>query len=290
MAAQYFNTCLLCGSGKLSALDKFSKHHLVRCGNCSFVFSKRNPSLEELLSIYDFYPVFQTVSLITVKRYDELLDRFEKFRKTNNLIDVGSGDGYFLDQARKRGWNVFGTEFTDAKVEFSRKKGIVMHKGVLNVKNYSPASFDVLLSIEVIEHLNNPREEVAKFNTLLRPGGIVYLTTPNYNSVSKLLLSEKWNIVHYPEHLSYFTAKTIARLFKDSGFNVAQINSSGISFSRAQQSINAPARADEFSMTDEKVRAAIEGNFFLRAAKKSVNLVLNIFSAGDSLKAIFIKR
>src|SRR6185436_15667294 len=107
---------------------------------------------------------------------------------TNNLIDIGSGDGYFPEHAKQHGWNVFGTEFTDAKVEFSRKKGITMHKGVLDVQNYSPGFFDIIISVEVLEHINNPREEIAKFRELLRPGGAVYLTTPNFNSVSKLML------------------------------------------------------------------------------------------------------
>ena len=290
MTEEYFDACLLCGSEKLSALTKYSKHHLVRCVNCSFVFSRKKPSLSELLSIYNYYPIFQTMSPITLNRFDELLDYLEQFRKTNNLIDVGSGDGYFLDRAKLRGWNVFGTEFTDDKVAFSRSKGIAMHKGVLDVKNYSPGFFDVIISIEVLEHINNPLDEIAKFSTLLRQGGAVYLTTPNFNSVSKLLLGENWNIVYYPEHLSYYTSKTLRMLFGKSGFETMKLRTTGISFSRAQQSVNDASRAGEFTATDEKVRQVVEHNPLLSFAKKIINGVLNVFKAGDSLKAVFIKR
>ena len=289
MTDENFNACLLCGSEKLSALKKFSKHHLVHCMNCSFVFSKKKPTIGELLAIYDYYPIFQTMSPITLKRFDELLDYLERFRKTNNLIDVGSGDGYFLDRARLRGWNVFGTEFTDDKVAFSRAKGITMHKGVLDVNNYSAGFFDVIISIEVLEHINNPLDEIAKFNILLRQGGAVYLTTPNFNSISKLLLRENWNIVFYPEHLCYYTSKTLRLLFDKSGFRTVKLRTTGISFSRAQQSINDASRAGEFTANDEKVRQAVEHNFLLGMLKTMVNAMLNAFKAGDSLKAIFVK-
>jgi 2-polyprenyl-3-methyl-5-hydroxy-6-metoxy-1,4-benzoquinol methylase len=287
---EYFHTCILCNSEKISPLKKFSSHHLVRCANCGFVFCNRKPTIEELMSIYGYYPIFQEVSPITLKRYDEVLNSLQKFRMTGNLIDIGCGDGYFAERAMKHGWNVFGTEFTDAKVEFNRRKGISMHKGVLDVKNYSPGYFDVIISIEVIEHINNPQEEVVKFSQLLRKGGAVYLTTPNFNSVSKLLLGMNWNIVSFPEHLSYYTQKTLKHLFKRHGFNTESLKSSGISFSRIQQSTNEKSRADEFTYTDETVRQKVESNFFLKVAKGVVNAVLNYFSAGDSLKAVFIKQ
>jgi len=290
MTEEYFNSCLLCESTEFDTIKKYSKHHLIRCRNCGFVFSRKNPSLKELLEIYNHYPIFQTISPITLKRYDKLLDSFEKYRKTNNLIDVGSGDGYFPEHAMKRGWNVYGTEFTDDKVEFSRAKGINMHKGVLDEQNYTPDFFDVIVSIEVLEHINNPLEEISKFRTLLRHGGIVYVTTPNFNSLSKLLLQKNWTIVFYPEHLSYYTKKTLEFLFQKSGFKSVGIRTTGISFSRAQQSVHESSRGNEFTMTDEKVRQTAENNFFLRSIKTIINGLLNFFKAGDTLKAVFIKR
>ncbi|MBK5284872.1 MAG: methyltransferase domain-containing protein, partial [Bacteroidia bacterium] len=271
MAEEFFKSCLLCGSENLSDLKKYSKHYLIQCDNCGFVFSRKKPSLRELHGLYDTYPIHQTISPITLKRYDVLLDYFELFRQTNNLIDVGSGDGYFLEHAKQRGWNVFGTEFSEAKVATNRDKGITMHMGVLDVQNYSPGFFDVIVSIEVLEHINSPLEEISKFQYLLRPGGIVYVTTPNFNSISKLLLRKNWNIVFYPEHLSYYTKKTLRLLFLKSGFYAASLRTTGISFSRVQQSVYEPSRGGEFTMTDEKVRQAAENNFLLRSAKTIIN-------------------
>ena len=64
------------------------------------------PTPAELNQYYTNYPAVTELTEITRKRYLELLDRFEPFRKTNKLIDVGCGSGLFLQVAAERGWGV----------------------------------------------------------------------------------------------------------------------------------------------------------------------------------------
>ena len=99
--------------------------------------------------------------------------------------------------------------YTD--IEICRKKGISMHKGVLNTENYEEESFDIITSFEVIEHINNPIPELKNFYKLLRKGGLVYLTTPNFNSLLRYRLKSEYNVICYPEHLSYYTPKTLKK-------------------------------------------------------------------------------
>src|SRR5688572_18752631 len=100
------DSCLLCGSRELSDLKGYERHYLVRCDRCSFVFTKRIPTQAEFEKHYSNYSYSKEhyLSPITVKRYNELLDEFEKYRKTNRILDVGCGVGFFLEQARLRGW------------------------------------------------------------------------------------------------------------------------------------------------------------------------------------------
>ncbi|MBK5285092.1 MAG: hypothetical protein JJE25_06785 [Bacteroidia bacterium] len=79
-------------------------------------------------------------------------------------------------------------------------------------------------------------------------------------------------------------------LFLKSGFYASSLRTTGISFSRVQQSVYEPSRGGEFTMTDEKVRQAAENNFLLRSAKTIINGWLNFFKIGDTLKAVFVKR
>lgn len=265
--------------------------HLVKCQNCSFVFSEMIPTGEELVEHYSHYGRNDYLSPITIKRYNELLDHFEKFRKTNKILDVGCGIGYFLEAAKKRGWEVYGTEYTPEAIEICENKGIEMKEGKLDPSNYKEESFDVITSFEVLEHINNPIEEIGNFNKLLRKGGLVYLTTPNFNSLLRYRLKAEYNVIVYPEHLSYYTPRTLKLLFRNSGFGIDKIMTTGISLTRLRTSKGtSDQKFISASSDDEKLRQQFESKWYLNTAKSIVNGMLTFFGKGDSLKGYFIKK
>ena len=286
--------CILCG-GKYNELENYSKNNLVKCQNCKFVFCKKIPSKQELINHYQGYGRNDYLSPITIKRYEELLDEFEKFRKTNKIIDVGCGVGYFLEVAKKRGWEVYGTEFTENAVKICAEKGINMHIGGLNIDNYEPESFDIITSFEVIEHINNPNEELNKFHSILRKGGLVYCTTPNFNSLIRYKLKENYDVICYPEHLSYYTPKTLRFAFKKNKFITQKLNATGISVSRFKNStanmkqIKKVEKPISKQSSDELIRNKMEHNSLLGAIKKIINKCLTITGTGDALKIFAIK-
>ena len=283
--------CLICSSPKLRSLPNFQKAHLCRCENCGFVFAQRIPTEQELIEYYDGYGRNDYLSPVTIKRYHELLDKMEPYRKTNKLLDVGCGIGYFLEVAKERGWEVYGTEYTDRAMEICTSKGILMQQGKLDSVYYEAGMFDVITSFEVLEHINNPQEEIGHFHTLLRKGGLVYLTTPNFNSLLRHRLKERYDVITYPEHLSYYTPKTLKRLFASKGFSTKRIQTTGISFTRLKTSKGETSQAFiSPTSDDEQLRNKIEENPYLQLAKKMVNGTLTLFGIGDSLKGWFVKR
>lgn len=283
---RYFSHCLLCNNTDLTPLYPTTYPDLVKCKGCKFVFFKRKPTTEELIKNYNNYPRHDELSPLTIKRYHELLGNFEKFRKTNNFIDVGCGNGHLLAEAKKLNWNTFGTEFTDHAVEICKKKGIMMQQGVLNISNYESGSFDCITFIEVIEHINNPEEELEKFRTLLRKGGVLYITTPNFSSFSSKYLKDKWTCVEYPEHLCYYTPTTLDRTLKKAGFKKESIITSGLSVTSFKTKSEIKGSISE---NNESVRQLTENNKLLSALKKAVNFSLNITNMGDTIKAVYTK-
>ncbi len=105
--------CILCGSKEFSLLSGYEEHSLVKCRSCQFVFIDKIPTEQELHEHYKEYAygTENYFSPITIKKYNLLLDEFEKYRKTNKLLDVGCGVGFFLTIAKERGWDVYGTEY-----------------------------------------------------------------------------------------------------------------------------------------------------------------------------------
>jgi len=282
--------CPLCGHHGHSPLPAFDTHHLVRCKACGGVHTSWLPSHEELTDFYAAYPAITSVSPITIPRYHELLDAFEPFRTNGRLIDVGCGGGLFLEQAAKRGGEVHGTEFGQLAVETCRSRGIDIIEGPLDPANYDPGSFDVVCSFEVIEHVTDPRTELRNLATLLRPGGVLYMTTPNFNCLARRLGPSSWNVACYPEHLTYFTPASLHRMMVGEGLRKKRLVTTGFSLARwlagRQQD---PGKKAAAKQSQEELRTALETRPLLRVAKRVANGFLNTSRLGDSLKATYVK-
>ena len=284
--------CLVCDSENLSELPRFTSSFLVKCSDCGFVFSNRIPSHEELENYYDSdYDVTRYYSPITEKRYNVLLDSFEKERKTNRILDIGAGYGFFLEAAKNRGWEVYGTEISDDAITHCKEKGIELMKGSVETINFGALTFDVIVTIEVIEHLNTPKSFVDKIHQLLRPDGLFYVTTPNFDSTLRYWLGEKYDVIGYPNHLCYYNSKTLKNLMVQSGFCVNSIKTTGLSVTRIKTS-KGQSNQDYVSETsdDEMLRYRIENNKALKILKTSTNGALNLLKIGDSLKGSFRKK
>lgn len=280
--------CLICNHPDFKILKGYEKNHLVKCKSCGFVFCENIPEEKELLEYYTFYPRNSINSNITIKRYNKLLDEFEAYRKTNNLIDIGCGDGYFLAEAKKRGWTVYGTEFTNTAMEICSEKGIIMNRGALSTDSYEGIRFDVVTSFEVIEHINYPQQEINVVSSVLRSGGLFYFTTPNFNSISRMVLKDRCvKIVGYPEHLAYYTPKTIVALLKMHGLVKIKLLTTGIDFNQFK---NNRKKNNQHLKVEESLREKAETRFFYKHIKGIVNQALNLSKTGDTMKIWAIKK
>lgn len=289
---QRHRECIICGHEGLDPLEGFDRVELVRCGRCGMVFSPRVPPMEELVEHYEGYTRdIDLVSAVSLARREEWLDMFQSYRKTNRLLDVGCGVGELLDQARERGWRTYGTEFTKRAIDICRRRGHRMNRGRLDASDCESDSFDVVVYSEVIEHIQNQVEEFRHVRSLLRPGGLVFVTTPNFDSLSRRLLGERWNVVQYPEHLAYFTPGSLEQLMDLSGLETAWMRTTGISLTRFQASVRDAApvdRRERLSSVDERIRGLLEVRG-LGLLKRGLNFLLDATQLGDSIKAGFVK-
>ena len=289
--------CIVCRMPNLVPVKKYEHVYLVKCTHCGMIFSQQIPTNESLKIYYGKYPTSNEMPALLSKRYNQLLDHFESYRQTNNILDFGCGNGFLLDEAKKRGWNVYGAEFDDRYVELCRNKGINIRQVPVLPKDFD-VKFDVITCIEVIEHLTNPYAEVDLFYSLLRNGGLLYVTTPNFNSLSLKIVGNDWSVVTYPEHLNYFTKSTLEYLCTKNNLPKLLIESSGISIERL--SVAVKKKISRFMKWSEKVVAIdihedqkfselMEKIFLLRYLKKTFNFFLALTDTGDTLKASFIK-
>lgn len=254
------------------------------------VFTSWEPSIQELEAYYEHYPAVEDISDVTLRRYDELLDHLERYRDTGRIIDVGCGSGLFVQRAIQRGWEAQGTEYPGPALNLCHARNIPVIEGPFEPSNYPAGHFDVVCSFEVIEHVIDPRNEIARMQKVLRPGGAFYVTTPNFNCLARRLQPGTWNIANYPEHLAYFTPGTLHKLLEQNGLRKSWLITTGFSIYRWKLRYeNSVANKHAAMRTQESVRTALENNVLLRLLKQFTNKVLDLFKLGDSMKALYVR-
>jgi 2-polyprenyl-3-methyl-5-hydroxy-6-metoxy-1,4-benzoquinol methylase len=166
-----------------------------------------------------------------------------------------------------------------------------MKSGKLNPDTFSNGEFDVITSFEVIEHINNPREDTSHIYNFLRKGGLFYLTTPNFNCYLRFHLKADYNVIVYPEHLTYYTKRTLKKILREQGFKAVKVLTTGISITRLKTSKKVKSeKLVSKESSDEKLRQQIAKKWYLESMKIIANKLLTIFGIGLSLKGYFIKK
>ncbi|MDD2892294.1 MAG: class I SAM-dependent methyltransferase [Halothiobacillaceae bacterium] len=137
------------------------------------------------------------------------------------LLDVGCGGGRFLRRMQKRGWQVAGTDFDEqATRRVSERYGIETHVGDLPQCALPAASFDAITLSQSIEHLYDPGATLRECLRLLRPGGLLVMTTPNAASIGAAEFGPSWRGWEAPRHLQLFTVDALASLTRTAGFEI----------------------------------------------------------------------
>lgn len=142
------------------------------------------------------------------------------------LLDVGCGAGRLLRRMQRRGWSVEGVDFDEQAANKAMKRyGIKVHIGDLAECAIPDASFDVISLSQTVEHLFDPRATLQECLRILKPGGLLVMTTPNVQSQGAQQFRQYWRGWEPPRHLHLFTVASLQRLTTAVGFNVVEARS-----------------------------------------------------------------
>ena len=176
--------CPLCNQPPVEFAVDYQGFHLCRCPKCGLQFQNPRLSFDELADkIYteDYCPGHEESSSTTafarqIKNFEELTGR------KGSVLDVGCGNGSFLQFAKQNGWETFGADIR-LSPETSRLT-CPLWEGRLPEIDFGGTTFDVIRFNHVLEHLQNPLIELARCRDLLNPGGLVFVGVPNLAGVS----------------------------------------------------------------------------------------------------------
>ena len=231
--------CNLCGSDQHSQRHEVRGYNVVRCDNCSLTFLNPRPAAAELASIYNdegYYGGDRDYQGANVgyTNYLALTDhlRFvvgELLRPLRGVapgvsLDVGCSMGIVMDQFRQRGWTAYGVDVSAYATEYARRElGLSAFTGTVDQVDLPPDSVDLATMLLTIEHLPDPKSVLQSVRSLLKPGGVLVIATHDIEGLWPKVVRERWRHFNIPEHVYFFSRRTLTRMLSDVGFDTFMV-------------------------------------------------------------------
>jgi SAM-dependent methyltransferase len=146
-------------------------------------------------------------------------------RPPGRLFEVGTAGGYFLDEARRQGWEVAGIEPSAAQARHACEAlSLAVDQRSLEDAELPVATFDVACAFHVVEHLPAPRADLERLRAALRPGGALFVEVPNAQSILARRLGPGWPCLGLPYHVNQFGPRSLRALLERAGLRVARVD------------------------------------------------------------------
>lgn len=232
--------CPLCGPEHGTTLrEDFKPFKVVTCNHCGLVFLSPRLTEKAILKLYADEAYY--VSEVAGQGYDEYLEvrpnwvrtftrrlgEIGKYQKPGKVLDIGCGPGFFLEAAQAQGYDVYGLDPSDYIVKVARERfGEKIKHGVIETADYSAAEFDLVVAFDTFEHIYHPLEWLEAVGRVVKPGGILAMTTPDPTSLLARISRRGWVSYKLPEHVFYWSPVTVRRAL-EKNWEVLEINRAG---------------------------------------------------------------
>lgn len=216
--------------------DQDSDHIVVRengycgkkCLECGLIYISPRPSIGEIKDLYGHDQANISAQAHIQDGYAKRLyakrnlQIIRRFVRRGSILEIGAGAGYFLDEARRAGFDVDGIELNSTQAEFIRRQMHIRCEGKpLDSQSFGSHTFDVVYHCDVISHFFDPIGEFHNINRKLHDGGLVVFETGNGGDIDakyfKLIKT-----FQYPDHLFFFSEKNIRSLLESTGFELLE--------------------------------------------------------------------
>ncbi len=235
--------CPLCQGASLQRVYEvktWTDYGIEKCRTCDFAFALPRPSAQELERFYTStyfersqptvlgYANYRSVAEVNARRmWVELKSLLSKHKiRPRRLLDVGCATGGFLAEAQADQWECVGVEFSDFAIDVARNEfGLNVLKGDVFHSDLATGSFGLSTMWHVLEHVIDPVATLDRTRDLLAPGGLLFIELPNWGSIGRKVKGAKWSQLKPPEHINFFTPKSLATAVRKVGFQVLDAGS-----------------------------------------------------------------
>jgi 2-polyprenyl-3-methyl-5-hydroxy-6-metoxy-1,4-benzoquinol methylase len=222
------DACYLCGSTGLAPLIDIGEFKIRRCLRCGLGRTDDSPEasydaayLAEQWTGADPSP---TQVEHAVRAEAARVRKIQRSAAGKRLLEMGAGHGYFLEAARRRGFEVSGLDVSSAAAEFARLRfGLSVAITSVDDAQVAAGSVDVVAAWHVLEHLADPLAALRRSRQWLTLDGIIAVEVPNYESYDARVRGIEWQGWQPTYHRWHFAPRTLARMLTETGFSVEEM-------------------------------------------------------------------
>lgn len=228
--------CNLCGGTNSEVFEEAEPpFRVLRCRTCTLTYVHPHPRREDMAAHYDQEYYREWLSGQAARRariWRRRMDRIEHWKPVGRLLDVGCGEGTFLELAKDRGWLIEGTEISRyAADRVSARLGCPIFCGDLGEAGYPDNHFDVATAWHVLEHMADPQKCLRDILRVLKPDGILILAVPNVNDrlmriAYRIARRRKYRLFSTQDrevHLYHFSERTIRASLERAGYDTIRL-------------------------------------------------------------------
>ncbi len=222
--------CLFCNQKEDKVFWLENGYKGRKCNQCDLIYISPRPDEKEMAELYKKGQSggARAIQHITYSLYKELITKhtlrfIKKFKKNGDILELGSGGGQFLTEARSRGFNPFALEINKEQADFilNQLDIKVENKTASDPNFFKEQKFDIIYHKDLLSHLHNSVRTFKNLNNKLKNDGILIFETGNSGELSKYWLKFLGKL-SYPEHLYLFSNKAILKLLEFSGFELVK--------------------------------------------------------------------
>lgn len=216
-------SCPICSTHSLERDWILEDYAFTRCKSCGNMYQSRRPVKSDLEARYDS-EYFQ-YEIENEKNFLDLMlkginDVGFDLNKKGSVLDIGCATGIFLGFMKEKGWSVQGVEICAPAARYGiEKRGVPISIGTLEDAELEDGIFDVVHISHVIEHVTDPAQFIQDIFRVLKPGGILYCTTPNIAGFQAKLFKERWRSA-IADHMVLFSVHSLKQLLRSEGFKI----------------------------------------------------------------------
>jgi SAM-dependent methyltransferase len=144
--------------------------------------------------------------------------------ENGSVLDVGCGNGANLTRYKSLGWKTFGQDISPDSCEVAREAGHEIFTGDLFAARYPDEAFDAVTMWDSLEHIPNPADVMKEVRRIMRPGGKIYISVPNFGSRYGKDYKDKWYMFTSPVHYYHYDRTTLSYLLTHQGFRNIEIS------------------------------------------------------------------